>query len=374
MNLKYQDGPNPEHLSMLLNEGVEAWNRWRKGISLLQPNLRSADLSNRTLDDVDFRNADLCGASLQGAHLSRANLDHALLQEANLTRATLYGANLFGALLAGASLDSSDLRDVNLSFAQLNHARLREAWLWGTNFYGAILTAADFRDANITQASFSETDLSTVIGLDQVTHGGPSSIGIETLFKSNGKIPESFLLGCGVPKHLMDELLPLVRSGLPIQWHSCFISYSGKDEEFARRLYARMQQARIQVYLAKEDLKGGEKLHEQLFRAIQLHDKLLLVLSMNSIQSEWVMTEIRKAREIERKENRRKLFPIRLCTFDELRDWTCFDADSGKDLPVEVREYYIPDFSNWRDHDVFEQEFEKLQRDLKADQKTRSTA
>jgi hypothetical protein len=59
---------------------------------------------------------------------------------------------------------------------------------------------------------------------------------------------------------------------------------------------------------------------------------------------EGVMTEIRKARETEKKEKRRKLFPIQLCNFETLRDWTCFDADTGKDLAVEVREYFAPIF------------------------------
>lgn len=54
------------------------------------------------------------------------------------------------------------------------------------------------------------------------------------------------------------------------------------------------------------------KLYDQIERAIQVHDRLLVVLSENSLQSEWVMTEIRKAREAEKRENRRKLFPIRL--------------------------------------------------------------
>jgi hypothetical protein len=40
-----------------------------------------------------------------------------------------------------------------------------------------------------------------------------------------------------------------------------------------------------------------------------------------------VLTEIRKAREVEKKEKRRKLFPIRLTDFETLRDWTCFDAE-----------------------------------------------
>ena len=169
-----------------------------------------------------------------------------------------------------------------------------------------------------------------------------------------------------MPEEIVD-LVNSIRTGPAKQWHSCFISYSTKDEEFARRLHSRMREANMRVWLASEDLKGGKKLHEQLFEAIQIHDRLLIVLSEHSIQSEWVMTEIRKARDVEKKEKRRKLFPIRLCDFGTLRDWTCFDADTGKDLAVEVREYFIPDFSNWKNHDAFESAFARLKIDLEAE-------
>ena len=45
----------------------------------------------------------------------------------------------------------------------------------------------------------------------------------------------------------------------------------------------------------------------------------------------------------------------------------CFDADTGKDLARELREYYIPgDFQNWKDHDAFEKAFAKLLQALRA--------
>ena len=165
------------------------------------------------------------------------------------------------------------------------------------------------------------------------------------------------------------DLAASIHAGPSIKWESCFISYSTKDDEFARRLRSNMLDNNMSVFFAPEDLKGGKKLHEQLFEAIQGHDHLLLVLSEHSIQSEWVLTEIRKARESEKKEKRRKLFPIRLTDFETLRDWACFDADTGKDLAVEVREYFIPDFSNWKDHDAFEAAFARLQKDLKEETK-----
>jgi len=70
------------------------------------------------------------------------------------------------------------------------------------------------------------------------------------------------------------------------------------------------------------------------------------------------------------KEKRRKRFPISLVDFSTVRDWECFDADCGKDLWVEIREYFIPDFSNWKDHDAFESGFARLLRDLRAGEST----
>jgi len=132
-----------------------------------------------------------------------------------------------------------------------------------------------------------------------------------------------------------------------------------------------MRDEKLRVWFAPEDVKGGEKLYEQIERAIQLHDRLLLVLSESSMQSEWVITEIQRARETEIKEGRRKLFPISIGEFDKVKAWRRFDADTGKDLAKEVREYFIPDFSNWKEHDAFEQAFARLLRDLK-DEETKA--
>jgi hypothetical protein len=34
-----------------------------------------------------------------------------------------------------------------------------------------------------------------------------------------------------------------------------------------------------------------------------------------------------------------------------------------------MREYFIPDFSNWKEHNAFEKAFDRLLRDLKAEDK-----
>ena len=422
---------NPEHLNSL-RKGVESWNRWRAENPNEQPNLGNAnlasmDLSYAHLNRANLSTAVLSGARLVGADLSEANLSFSQLDGADLKKATLshadlsgvnlsgarlsearvMSAKLVGATLSGAILDAARFDGARLANTDFSHAKLRfaslvntslpnakliSADLQGANFTGADLTGADLtgsdfngtklRNANFTSAIFHGTvlhrawvgytvftcnDLSEAVGLETINHAAPSSIGVDTLYKSQGKIPEQFLRDAGVPEEVIDVAHSL-RTGPPIQWHSCFISYSTQDDEFARRLHSRMRQANMRVWFAPEEMQGGKKLHEQIFEAIQLYDKLLLVLSPRSLQSDWVMTEIRKAREVEKKEERRKLFPIRLVDFDTLRGWACFDADSGKDLAVVVREYFIPDFSNWKDNGAFEAAFARLQKDLQAEE------
>ena len=158
----------------------------------------------------------------------------------------------------------------------------------------------------------------------------------------------------------------LIGTMQPIQYQSCFISDRSQDEEFARRLDEKLRGEKLRVWFAPEDMPGGQKLIEQIDWAIQVNDRLLLVLSEHSMNSEWVQTELRKARQAELREQRQKLFPIRLVSLDRIRDWSCFDADTGKDLAVELREDHIPDFSNWKNHDAFESAFADLLRDLRA--------
>ena len=45
------------------------------------------------------------------------------------------------------------------------------------------------------------------------------------------------------------------------------------------------------------------------------------------------------------------LFPIRLMDFERLQQCECFDADIGNDLARAIRKIYVPDFSNWKNHD-----------------------
>lgn len=196
---------------------------------------------------------------------------------ANLNWATLQRANLFGADLCKANLSNADLGGACLIGADLDGADFSNAILASANFSLANLRGANFNRAVLRGTIFGNNDLSAVKGLDKAIHLGPSTIGVDTLFKSDARIDERFLLGAGLPEDFITFLPSLVGRG--IEFYSCFISYSHKDEMFSQRLQSRMRDEKVRVWYAPEEMKGGRKLHEEISRAIQIHDKLLLVLS-----------------------------------------------------------------------------------------------
>ncbi len=65
------------------------------------------------------------------------------------------------------------------------------------------------------------------------------------------------------------------------------------------------------------------------------------------------------------------LFPLGLAPYSEIRARECFDADIGKDSAREIREYFVPDFSNWEDQYSYKKAFERLLRDLKREKDSR---
>jgi hypothetical protein len=140
---------NEEHLAQL-QQGVATWNQWREKFPEIHPDLHGVGLTSKQLNGVNLAKADLTGA--------------------NLAQAALIEANLFRANLTGANLREADLAEVDLSNAVMGWTIL------------------------------GDVDLSLVLGLETVRHAGPSTIGVDTLYHSQGNIPEVFLRGAGVPE------------------------------------------------------------------------------------------------------------------------------------------------------------------------------
>jgi uncharacterized protein YjbI with pentapeptide repeats len=251
-----------------LRKGAAEWNNWRRAGGQFA-DLRDADLRHIDLNGADLNDANMRGTNLSGAELIDANLSGANLSSANLSDAVLSGANLYGA----------DLSEANLS--------------------GAVLY----------QTVLADIDLTGAIGLETCLHMGPSVINFRTLKKSH-PLPLEFLRGVGLPDTVIDYLPALLSQ--PIQYYSCFISYSSKDDDFAKRIHADLQSKGVRCWFAPHDLPIGGKILDEIDAAIRLRDKVLLILSEHSIGSDWVEDEVKTAYEEERRRKQTMLFPIRL--------------------------------------------------------------
>jgi uncharacterized protein YjbI with pentapeptide repeats len=171
---------NEEHQD-LIGQGIEVWNRWRRGQPEVRPDLggmcfqtvaargedavtvrgmnlegfdlRGADLSRANLWMARLQSADLRGADLQGAYLRQANLTDAKLRETCLS-----GADLTGACLIGADLTRADLTNAELSECDLTRVCLVQAAIVHTKLHKAVLHKAEFLDARCYFADFSECE------------------------------------------------------------------------------------------------------------------------------------------------------------------------------------------------------------------------
>jgi uncharacterized protein YjbI with pentapeptide repeats len=331
---------NPEHLK-ILKQGADAWNQWRTENPRKIPELRGANLSG-----ADLHWPDLLGTNLSGTDLSQADLT-----EADLSQGDFSGVDFSGASLGGADLTEANLRRTDLSGGDFTGADLSVAVI-----SDALLDNSDFTNARVGNTVFGDNDLSTVKGLETVRHSGPSTIGIDTIYKSKGNIPEVFLRGAGVPEDFIVYMRSLV--GKAIEFYSCFISYSSQDDDFAQRLHADLQQKGVRCWFAPEDLKIGDKFRMRIDESIRVYDKLMVILSENSIRSPWVEEEVEAALEKERKHNKLALFPIRL-------DDAVMETDQAWASNLR-RTRHIGDFLTWKDHDPYQESFNRLLRDLKA--------
>jgi hypothetical protein len=119
-----------------------------------------------------------------------------------------------------------------------------------------------------------------------------------------------------VPDSLIDYPPALIGVLEPIQFYSCFISYSTKDAALARRLHADLQSQHVRVWFAPEDLKIGDKIRTGIDESIRVDNAIMEI------------------------------------------------AGGWPELIRNTRN--IGDFQRWKQHDAYQKAFARLLRDLRA--------
>ena len=364
---------NQEQLE-ILKQGVEVWNSWKDDNPNIEIDLRGANLAKADLSNANFFQADLSEANLHEANLTRSNLMFAEINYADISGANLSeiisqdtgfeGANLRKATLWKANLDSAELVRADLTEANFTGANLSTATLWEASFTRTVLNNANFENCDLAFTLILDVDLRVCLNLQTTNHDAPSYMDMSTIQISRGKIPAEFLRGCGLSdweieyarlynSELSDDEIGEIfdrahqlRVQQPQQTSDLFISYSHIDGAFVRKLEGSLKNKGIRYWRDTHEMKAG-RIEKQIDRAIRHNPIVLLVLSENSIKSDWVEHEIRTAKELEKELGQDTLCPVAL---DE--SWK--DSPWPKRVMEQVMEYNILDFSEWEDDVKFE--------------------
>lgn len=349
-------------LIKLLDKDPESWNKWRDENPSIRPDFSRADLSDRDLSlrdfhYVNFTHTKLIGANLSDCNLASADLSSAQLQSstinrtlaewANFSDACLDDATLMGSSFEKAQMERTSMLKVNAArssfeMAILDMADLTEAYLSSTSFLGACLRGAVLSNARLGLTVFVDTNLYGAVRLESCMHGTFSYIDHRTLAQS-GKVNFDFMKACGVPESLIRHYPNLVKG--TIRYMDCFISCSEADIEFAELLYRNLEGSGVNCWLYKHDMPWGARQWDSIDSAITENDKLILVLSKDSIQSEWVEDEITKAFAEERQRKKDILLPLRLddAVMTSSEPWASKVKNSRN----------IADFQHWRNSEQY---------------------
>jgi hypothetical protein len=333
-----------------LKNDINEWNFWRNS----NPDIK-----------IDLSNADLIGTNLMGA-----NLERAYIREANLNSANLSDANFTMTNLRKADVSKADLGGANLTWAKLDGTNLMGADLRWANLNGAHLVGANLRKARIGFTGLGEIDLSETIGLEEVRHHYESHMSTSTLQLSTGKIPDVFLRGCGLSdweiesaklyrpglsaKEVNDILYRIydLRENQAIQINPLFISYSHKDRPFVDEMENHLNEKGIRFWRDIHDAVAGP-LEKMVDKAMRMNPTVLLILSENSVKSDWVEHEALLARGLEQELGRDVLCPVAL-------DDAWKECSWPERLREHIMEYNILDFSKWKNRVEFVKVFKKL--------------
>lgn len=117
-----------------------------------------------------------------------------------------------------------------------------------------------------------------------------------------------------------------------------FISHSSADKKFVRMLKDALVENSIDIWLDEDQLDLGDNLISRLDYALNTSSHLVIILSPNSIKSDWVKFELKKALSNTRTGLMQKIIPImyRNCEIpEELKDILYADLSKEVVLPTD---------------------------------------
>lgn len=323
-------------------EDISLTNCHLDGAQFVACRLRGADFSEAHLRQVSFEEADLTGASLHRSDLFNSYLEHATLTDTNLRQAFVLRASFRRATCLRTVLSEAMLGLVTFEETEFNDIQLDDAYLGGTVF------------SDVDMGCFCEASL---------RHYGPSTIDARSVMKSyrNHRL-KPFMVDCGVPEIFAEYMIECARAlgddVLHELMQSTFISYGGPDEDFARGLYEALRANGVVTFFFPETARIGERIGDEVFNALQRHDRMILVCSRASLDRPGVLNEVQETLDREARDGGATyLIPVMLDDY-LLSEW----AERQPVLAERVKRRVAADF---RDPDRFDASLARLLAALK---------
>ncbi|MDA0834519.1 MAG: pentapeptide repeat-containing protein [Planctomycetota bacterium] len=356
-----------------------------KGTKLGKSDLRGCDLTRADLENADLRKADLrkanfSRANLQGADLSGAQLEGANMNAADFTNAKGIGTDFSlaqltrtiltncdftqaifnGANLSAATFQESILNEASLTETLLIDTQFKKSSLIGTNFSRALIDKTHWQDCTLAWATFGNVNLGTASGLDSFMHLAPSCIGIDTLYRSNGKISESFLQACGLPEAFLDTWPKFKDTNDPVQSHVFFIRFGEKDRVFAEQLQLGLTKRGLRCWLNDKSENSEDTTEPQYFRSEHLWEKIIFCASSHSLGAPWGEQEINMYFDKEKRYSKDQGKPVQAFVVVNL-DGYLFGGNWKSPHVKEVGNRIVADYAGWRrSPQKFEEETDKV--------------
>lgn len=173
----------------------------KAGASLKRINLRGADLTNITLENVDLTYADFTGSDLSLATISHATCTNALFTDATLV-ASIISHSFFNstcfkeALLINSQFEYTSLRFVNFTTVQLGGALFRFCNCDHSIFDNVDLCTTRFFMTDLSKVDFSKAEQEPYIPLACPSSG--AFIGWKTI--RDHKLQHSYLIQLLIPE------------------------------------------------------------------------------------------------------------------------------------------------------------------------------
>jgi len=142
---------NQNQPEQIIQQGADAWNRWRRKNSSHVSFNRPSWYTSRDAQDLIVKgNNDL---DLSGIDLSGVSVIHAFAE----------GLNLRGATISDAEFDEGDFSRADFSGAVITNTRFNKTIFTDANFDGATIKNCNLNRVNLTNASFCVQEISQTV-------------------------------------------------------------------------------------------------------------------------------------------------------------------------------------------------------------------